>query len=49
MIGLAFYFGTRLFGHVGLLNDWPPLFAAGAPVLIASVAALLLLRRAEKR
>jgi len=49
MIGLAFYFGTRLFGHVGLLNDWPPLFAAGAPVIIAAVAAMLLLRRAEKR
>jgi lipopolysaccharide export system permease protein len=48
MIGLAFYFGTRLFGHVGLLNDWPPLFAAGAPVIIAAVAAMLLLRRAEK-
>jgi lipopolysaccharide export system permease protein len=49
MIGLAFNAATRMFSHVGLLNDWPPLFAAGAPVLIASVAALLLLRRAEKR
>ena len=49
MIGLAFFFGTRLFGHVGLLNDWPPFFAASAPVIIAAAAALLLLRRAEKR
>ena len=49
MIGLAFFFGTRLFGHVGLLNDWPPVFAASAPVIIAAVAALLLLYRAERR
>jgi len=49
MIGLALYFGTRLFSHVGLLNDWPPVFAAGAPVLIAMALAFSMLRRAEKR
>jgi len=49
MIGLALYFGTRLFSHVGLLNDWPPAFAAGAPVLIAMALAFWMLRRAEKR
>jgi lipopolysaccharide export system permease protein len=49
MIGLAMNFGTRLFSHVGLLNDWPPLLSAGAPVLIASLLAAWLLMRAEKR
>jgi lipopolysaccharide export system permease protein len=49
MIGLAMNFGTRLFSHVGLLNDWPPFLSAGAPVLIASLLAFWLLVRAEKR
>ena len=30
LIGLSFYFAGRLFSHVGLLNDWPPLVSAGA-------------------
>jgi lipopolysaccharide export system permease protein len=49
MIGLAFNAATRMFSHVGLLNDWPALLAAGAPVVIASLAAFWLLIRAEKR
>ena len=49
MIGLAFYFGTRLFSHVGLLNDWPALLSAGAPVLITAAVAFALLLRAERR
>jgi lipopolysaccharide export system permease protein len=49
LIGLAFNAATRMFAHVGLLNDWPALMSAGAPVVIASLAAALLLLRAEKR
>jgi lipopolysaccharide export system permease protein len=49
MIGLAFNAATRMFAHVGLLNDWPALVSAGAPVVIAALAAFLLLMRAEKR
>jgi lipopolysaccharide export system permease protein len=49
MIGLAFYFSTRLFSHVGLLNDWPALVAAGSPVLIVALAAVWLLGRTERR
>jgi lipopolysaccharide export system permease protein len=49
MIGLAFYFGTRLFSHVGLLNDWPALLSAGAPVAITAAVAFALLLRAERR
>ncbi|MEP7069122.1 MAG: LPS export ABC transporter permease LptG [Usitatibacter sp.] len=49
MIGLAFHFAGRLFAHVGLLNDWPALLAAGAPVVIAALVASALLVRAELR
>ena len=49
MIGLAFFFAGRLFSHVGLLNDWPPLISAGAPSLIAAALALFLLYRTEVR
>ena len=49
MLGLIFNAATRMFAHVGLLNDWPPLISASAPVLIAALASLWLLRRAERR
>ena len=32
MIGLLFHFAGRLFSHVGLLNDWPPMISAGLPL-----------------
>jgi len=49
MLGLVFNAATRMFAHVGLLNDWPPLVSSSAPVLIAAIASLWLLRGAEKR
>jgi lipopolysaccharide export system permease protein len=49
LIGLSFHFAGRLFAHVGLLNDWPALLSAGAPVVIAALVALSLLVRAERR
>ena len=49
LIGLAFHFAGRLFSHVGLLNDWPALLSAGAPVAIAALVAAGLLMRAERR
>ncbi|HSS27241.1 MAG TPA: LPS export ABC transporter permease LptG [Usitatibacter sp.] len=49
LIGLSFYFAGRLFSHVGLLNDWPPLFSASAPALIAAAVAMWMLYRAERR
>jgi lipopolysaccharide export system permease protein len=49
LIGLAFNAATRMFSHVGLLNDWPALASAGAPVVIAALAAFWLLVRAERR
>jgi lipopolysaccharide export system permease protein len=49
LIGLSFHFAGRLFSHVGLLNDWPALLSAGAPVVIAALVAAGLLARAEMR
>lgn len=49
LIGLAFHFANRLFSHMGLLNDWPALISAGAPVVIAALVAAAMLVRAEKR
>jgi len=49
MIGLAFHFGSRLFSHVGLLNDWPAFFSATMPAVIVALAAWYGLHRAEAR
>jgi lipopolysaccharide export system permease protein len=49
LIGLSFHFAGRLFSHVGLLNDWPPLFSASAPAFIAAAVAMWMLYRAERR
>ncbi|HEX4781818.1 MAG TPA: LptF/LptG family permease, partial [Usitatibacter sp.] len=49
LIGLAFHFSGRLFSHIGLLNDWPPLFSAAAPAVIVGGVALWMLYRAERR
>jgi lipopolysaccharide export system permease protein len=49
LVGLAFHAGSRMFSHVGLLNDWPALLSAGAPVAIAALAAAWMLVRAERR
>ena len=49
LLGLGFHFAGRLFSHVGLLNDWPALVSAGAPVAIVAAVAVLGLRKAEHR
>ena len=49
LIGMGFYNAGKLFSHMGLLNDWPALLAAGMPVLIVGLAASLGLRYAEAR
>lgn len=43
MLGVGFHFTNSLFGHLGLLNTWPPLLAVSVPSLIALGGALLLL------
>jgi len=49
LLGLGFHFAGRLFSHVGVLNDWPPLIAAGLPTAIFVVVAAGGLMRAERR
>ncbi len=49
MLGLAFYFLNRLFAHLGLLNDWPPLVSAIVPTLIFLGMAVGMLWWQERR
>lgn len=49
MIGLVFHFLNRLFGHLGLLNDWMPLASAIAPTLIFLSLALAMMWWQERR
>jgi lipopolysaccharide export system permease protein len=49
MLGLGFHLANRLFGHLGLLNAWPPLFSALVPTLGFLAAAIWLMRKVELR
>jgi lipopolysaccharide export system permease protein len=49
MIGLSFHLLNRMFGHIGLLNDWPPILSALLPLTLFTGAALLALWRVEAR
>lgn len=49
MLGLGFHLANRLFGHLGLLNAWPPLFSAVTPMLGFLIAAIWMMRKVEKR
>ncbi|MBI1395576.1 MAG: LPS export ABC transporter permease LptG [Betaproteobacteria bacterium] len=49
MLGLGFHLISRLFGHLGLLNAWPPLFSAAFPTLLFLLAGGVLLWKVERR
>ncbi|MGE5524783.1 MAG: LPS export ABC transporter permease LptG [Rhodospirillaceae bacterium] len=49
MLGLAFHFTNRLFGHLGLLYDWPPFLSAVMPTITFLTIALSLLYLQERR
>lgn len=49
MLGLAFHFLNRLFGHLGLLNDWPPMMSAVTPTLLFLAAAVSMMWWQERR
>jgi lipopolysaccharide export system permease protein len=34
ILGLTFFLVGRLFSNLGVLNDWPPLFSAGFPLVV---------------
>ncbi|MCW5604265.1 MAG: LPS export ABC transporter permease LptG [Burkholderiales bacterium] len=49
LLGLAFHMLNRLFGHLGFLNDWPPVLSAILPSLIFFSAAAGMLWWQERR
>jgi lipopolysaccharide export system permease protein len=49
MLGLAFHFLNRLFGHLGLLNDWPAVVSAIVPTLILFSVAVGMIWLQERR
>lgn len=49
MIGVLFYMLNKLFGHVGLLNTWPPIVVAALPSLFMLSVALSALYWIERR
>lgn len=49
MLGLAFFLLGRLFGNLGVLNDWPPLFSAAFPLFAFSALGVTLLWWIERR
>jgi len=49
LAGLAFHLLSRLFGHLGLLNDWPAAVVASLPLLIFLAIALMGIRWVDRR
>jgi lipopolysaccharide export system permease protein len=49
LVGLGFHLLSRLFGHLGLLNDWPPVVVASLPLLIFLAIALAGIRWVDRR
>ncbi|MFP5410521.1 MAG: LPS export ABC transporter permease LptG [Gammaproteobacteria bacterium] len=49
LVGLAFHLLSRLFGHLGLLNDWPVVLVSALPLLIFLAIALAGIRWVERR
>lgn len=49
LAGLAFHLLGRLFGHLGLLNDWPAVIVASLPLLIFLGVALAGIRWVDRR
>jgi lipopolysaccharide export system permease protein len=49
ILGLVFFLLGRLFAYVGVINDWPPLFAAAFPVVAFVMVAATMLWWLERR
>ncbi|MGL6070173.1 LPS export ABC transporter permease LptG [Craterilacuibacter sp.] len=48
-LGIGFHFTNRLFGHLGLLYDWNPIFSATAPTLLFLMAGIWAITHQERR
>jgi lipopolysaccharide export system permease protein len=49
MLGVAYQILNRVFIHLGVLNDWPPLMSAITPTIIFLIAGLSMLFVIERR
>jgi lipopolysaccharide export system permease protein len=49
MIGISYQIINRLFVHLGLLNDWPPVVSATIPTLLFLISGVGMLAWMEKR
>ena len=49
LVGLGFHLLSRLFGHLGLLNDWPVVVVSVLPLLIFLAIALMGIRWVDRR
>lgn len=49
MLGVVYQIMNRVFIHLGVLNDWPPLMSAVAPTILFLFAGLSLLFMIERR
>ena len=49
MLGVAYQIMNRVFIHLGVLNDWPPLMSAIVPTVIFLIAGLSMLFVIERR
>jgi lipopolysaccharide export system permease protein len=49
MLGVLYQILNRVFAHLGLLNDWQPLFSAIFPTILFLIAGLMMLYYVERR
>ena len=49
MLGVMYQILNRVFVHLGMLNDWPPLFSATMPTILFLLAGLTMLHYVERR
>jgi lipopolysaccharide export system permease protein len=49
MLGVMYQILNRVFAHLGLLNDWAPLFSAIMPTILFLIAGLSMLYHVERR
>jgi lipopolysaccharide export system permease protein len=49
MLGVLYQILNRTFVHLGLLNDWAPLFSAVMPTILFLIAGLGMLRYVDRR
>ena len=49
MLGVVYQILNRAFAHLGVLNNWPPLFSAIVPTILFLIAGLTMLYYVERR